>query len=154
MSLKQILWSFGIVLGAFALIIFGLYWWKLGPISTDHAAWSSFGSLLSGVFTIVGAGATMGTLLFLGKQNDAKRGQIYFPTPLLKMDPSPFFPETDRSRASGKRIRLHAQLPTKWGSTFAHLWSFCHHGRFSSRGTTAMGDDIVPSFKLIFTMKF
>lgn len=69
MSLKQILWSFGIVLGAFALIIFGLYWWKLGPISTDHAAWSSFGSLLSGVFTIVGAGATVGTLLFLGKQN-------------------------------------------------------------------------------------
>ncbi|WP_350649110.1 hypothetical protein [Pseudomonas sp. HY13-MNA-CIBAN-0226] len=69
MSLKQILWSFGIVLGAFALIVFGLYWWNVGPISSDHTAWSSFGSLLSGVFTIVGAGATVGTLLFLGKQN-------------------------------------------------------------------------------------
>jgi hypothetical protein len=68
-SLKQILWSFGIVLGVFAVIVFGLYWWKLGLISTDHTAWSSFGSLLSGVFTIVGAGATVGTLLFLGKQN-------------------------------------------------------------------------------------
>lgn len=69
MSLKQILWSFGIVLGAFALTVFGLYWWNVGPISSDHTAWSSFGSLLSGVFTIVGAGATVGTLLFLGKQN-------------------------------------------------------------------------------------
>lgn len=69
MSLKQILWSFGIVLGAFALAVFGLYWWNLGSISSDHTAWSSFGSLLSGVFTIVGAGATVGTLLFLGKQN-------------------------------------------------------------------------------------
>lgn len=69
MSLKQILWSFGIVLGAFAVIVFGLYWWNVGPISSDHTAWSSFGSLLSGVFTIVGAGATVGTLLFLGKQN-------------------------------------------------------------------------------------
>lgn len=68
-SLKQILWSFGIVLGAFALTVFGLYWWNVGPISSDHTAWSSFGSLLSGVFTIVGAGATVGTLLFLGKQN-------------------------------------------------------------------------------------
>lgn len=68
-SLKQILWSFGVVLGAFALTVFGLYWWNVGPISSDHTAWSSFGSLLSGVFTIVGAGATVGTLLFLGKQN-------------------------------------------------------------------------------------
>lgn len=68
-SLKQILWSFGIVLGAFALTVFGLYWWNVGPISSDHTAWSSFGSLLSGVFSIVGAGATIGTLLFLGKQN-------------------------------------------------------------------------------------
>lgn len=69
MSLKQILWSFGIVLGAFALIVFGLYWWNVGPISSDHTAWSSFGSLLSGVFTIAGAGATVATLLFLAEQN-------------------------------------------------------------------------------------
>lgn len=69
MSLKQILWSFGIVLGAFALTVFGLYWWNVGPISSDHTAWSSFGSLLSGVFTIAGAAATVATLVFLAHQN-------------------------------------------------------------------------------------
>lgn len=30
-----------------------VYWWKLGSISADHAAWSGFGSLLSGVSAIV-----------------------------------------------------------------------------------------------------
>lgn len=69
MSLKQILWSFGIVLGVFALTVFGLYWWNVGPISSDHTAWSSFGSLLSGVFTIAGAAATVATLVFLAHQN-------------------------------------------------------------------------------------
>lgn len=68
-SVKQIFWSFGLGVTAFAGITFWQYDVYLGSISHDHAAWSSFGSLLSGVFTIVGAGATIATLLFLNNQN-------------------------------------------------------------------------------------
>lgn len=68
-SLKKIAWLFGVPLVAFAGLVFFLYWQNLGDISHQHEPWSSFGSLLSGVFTLVGAGATIGTLLYLSEQN-------------------------------------------------------------------------------------
>lgn len=55
-----------VILGA---ILFTTYWWMLGPISHDHAAWSSFGSLLSGFFMVASTAATVATLLFLAHQN-------------------------------------------------------------------------------------
>lgn len=54
------------ILGA---ILFTTYGMMLGPISHDHAAWSSFGSLLSGFFMVASTGATVATLLFLAHQN-------------------------------------------------------------------------------------
>ncbi|KPX33050.1 hypothetical protein [Pseudomonas ficuserectae] len=69
MSLKKIAWLFGVPLVLFAGIVFYLYGHNLGDISHLHEPWSSFGSLLSGVFTLVGAGATVGTLLYLSHQN-------------------------------------------------------------------------------------
>jgi len=68
-SFKKICWLFGVPLVLFAGIVFYLYAHNLGEISHVDGPWSSFGSLLSGVFTLVGAGATIGTLLFLSKQN-------------------------------------------------------------------------------------
>ncbi|WP_189659078.1 hypothetical protein [Pseudomonas amygdali] len=69
MSLKKIAWLFGVPMVLFAGIVFYLYGHNLGDISHLHEPWSSFGSLLSGVFTLVGAGATVGTLLYLSHQN-------------------------------------------------------------------------------------
>lgn len=59
----------GILLTMLGLILFGMYWYHLPVISSDHAAWSSFGSLLSGFFTLGGVLATIATLLFLNSQN-------------------------------------------------------------------------------------
>lgn len=58
-----------VVVVALGVIIFGAYWYNLRHISSDHAAWSSFGSLLSGFFTLGGVIATIATLLFLNAQN-------------------------------------------------------------------------------------
>lgn len=69
MSLKKIAWLFGVPLVLFAGIVFTTYWYNLGDISHSDGPWSSFGSLMSGVFTLVGAGATIGTLLYLSEQN-------------------------------------------------------------------------------------
>lgn len=69
MSFNKICWLFGVPLVLFAVIIFYLYAHNLGDISHGDGPWSSFGSLLSGVFTLFGSGATIGTLLFLSKQN-------------------------------------------------------------------------------------
>lgn len=69
MGFKKICWLFGIPLFLFAGTVFYLYAHSLGGIAKSDGPWSSFGSLLSGVFTLVGAGATIGTLLFLSKQN-------------------------------------------------------------------------------------
>lgn len=68
-SLKKIAWLFGVPLVGFAGYVFYLYGHNLGDISHQHEPWSSFGSLLSGVFTLVGAGATIGTLVYLSHQN-------------------------------------------------------------------------------------
>jgi len=48
--------------------IFTTYALSLGPRSHEHAAWSSFGSMLAGVFTFFGSTATIATLLFLNAQ--------------------------------------------------------------------------------------
>ncbi|MGP5465199.1 hypothetical protein ACTXNP_02405 [Pseudomonas helleri] len=69
MSLKKIAWLFGVPMVLFAGIVFSLYGHYLGDISHKDGPWSSFGSLLSGVFTLVGAGATIGTLVYLSHQN-------------------------------------------------------------------------------------
>ncbi|WP_323165522.1 hypothetical protein [Pseudomonas bubulae] len=52
----------------FILVIFITYGVSLGPRSHDHTAWSSFGSMLAGVFTLFGTTATIATLLFLNAQ--------------------------------------------------------------------------------------
>lgn len=64
---------FGVMVLAGALggvyVLFKTYYEYVGPnISHKHEAWSSFGSLLSGVFTLFGAAATIATLIFLGRQ--------------------------------------------------------------------------------------
>ncbi|RMV76462.1 hypothetical protein ALP05_00678 [Pseudomonas caricapapayae] len=50
-------------------VLFTMYGIYLPYFSHEHAAWSSFGSLLSGFFTLTGTVATIATLLFLSKQN-------------------------------------------------------------------------------------
>lgn len=60
-----------VVIGGGLLIIFSIfttYALSLGPRSHDHTAWSSFGSMLAGVFTLFGTTATIATLLFLNAQ--------------------------------------------------------------------------------------
>ena len=61
--------SMGGVLLILGGVLFTFYGRSLGPVSHEHAAWSSFGSLLSGFFTLTGTVATIATLLFLNKQN-------------------------------------------------------------------------------------
>lgn len=53
---------------AFFVVTFITYFFSLGPISHKHEAWSSFGSMLAGVFTLFGTTATIATLLFLNAQ--------------------------------------------------------------------------------------
>lgn len=56
-------------------LLFKKYYEYVGPdISHKHEAWSSFGSLLSGVFTLFGAAATIATLMFLGRQFKEQQG--------------------------------------------------------------------------------
>lgn len=69
MSYKKYLWGFGVVVAG----VFATYWYNLGSISHEHGPWSSFGALLSGVFTLAGAGATIATLLFLNAQNQEQK---------------------------------------------------------------------------------
>lgn len=64
---------FGVIVLTGALVgvylLFKTYYEYVGPnISHKPEAWSSFGSLLSGVFTLFGAAATIATLIFLGRQ--------------------------------------------------------------------------------------
>ncbi|MEO8644907.1 hypothetical protein [Pseudomonas sp.] len=61
--------TIGLGVVGFGAVLFTLYGINLGPISHEHAAWSSFGSLLSGFFMVASTGATVATLLFLGHQN-------------------------------------------------------------------------------------
>lgn len=63
-------WISGVIgVGVLVILsIFTTYHFSLGPISHDHTAWSSFGSMLAGVFTLFGTTATIATLLFLNAQ--------------------------------------------------------------------------------------
>lgn len=61
--------TIGLGVVGFGAVLFTLYGINLGPISHEHAAWSSFGSLLSGFFMVASTGATVATLLFLAHQN-------------------------------------------------------------------------------------
>lgn len=61
--------TIGVGVVGFGIVLFTLYGINLGPISHEHAAWSSFGSLLSGFFMVASTGATVATLLFLAHQN-------------------------------------------------------------------------------------
>ncbi|WP_338807324.1 hypothetical protein V8U11_12435 [Pseudomonas chlororaphis] len=63
-------WTSGVIgVGLlFIFVIFITYGVSLGPRSHDHTAWSSFGSMLAGVFTLFGTTATIATLLFLNAQ--------------------------------------------------------------------------------------
>ena len=57
-SINKIWIALAIALIVLAVAIFGAYAHYLPKISDDHTAWSSFGSLLSGVFTLAGVLAT------------------------------------------------------------------------------------------------
>lgn len=59
----------GFAVFVFGVVLFTTYGVRLGPISHDHTAWSSFGSLLGGFFMIASTGATVATLFFLAHQN-------------------------------------------------------------------------------------
>lgn len=61
--------TIGVGVVGFGVVLFTLYGINLGPISHEHAAWSNFGSLLSGFFMVASTGATVATLLFLAHQN-------------------------------------------------------------------------------------
>ncbi|MNO56209.1 hypothetical protein D3C76_467200 [compost metagenome] len=69
-TLKACVVSVTIVLAVLGTILFTAYGQMLGPISHDHAAWSSFGSLLSGFFAVASTTATVATLIFLVYQNN------------------------------------------------------------------------------------
>ncbi|MGU9837444.1 hypothetical protein ACU685_31375 [Pseudomonas sp. LF195] len=69
-NVREYPWISGVI-GVGLLIIFAIfttYALSLGPRSHDHTAWSSFGSMLAGVFTLFGTTATIATLLFLNAQ--------------------------------------------------------------------------------------
>lgn len=53
---------FGVIV---AVGVIGAYGYYLGPISRIATDWGSFGSVMSGAFTLLSSFATIGTLLFL-----------------------------------------------------------------------------------------
>lgn len=58
-----------LVIAGLGYKLFSTYAEKLPFVSNEHTAWASFGSLLSGFFTLTGTVATIATLLFLARQN-------------------------------------------------------------------------------------
>lgn len=59
-----------LIVSVFGWVIFRKYYEYLPYISHDHAAWGSFGSLLSAFITLAGFIITIATLVFLNSQND------------------------------------------------------------------------------------
>lgn len=57
------------VMGGLGGKLFYTYAQTFPYVSNKHAAWSSFGSLMAGFFTLTGTVATLATLLFLARQN-------------------------------------------------------------------------------------
>ena len=60
--LTAIALALGLLVTVGVLVAYGV---KLGPISGKTEDWGAFGSILSGAFTLLGAAATLGTLVFL-----------------------------------------------------------------------------------------
>lgn len=85
-SVNRIWIVLAIVLILSGITIFGTYWHFLPKISNDHAAWSSFGSLLSGFFTLGGVMATIATLLFLNAQNQSHQSFVEWQITALTLD--------------------------------------------------------------------
>lgn len=68
MKANWILAGVGIAVGIGVLVAVGVLWaygYYLGPISRLTTDWGSFGSVMSGAFTLLSSFATIGTLLFL-----------------------------------------------------------------------------------------
>lgn len=61
--------AMAVVMAGLGYKLFSTYAEKLPFVSNEHAAWSSFGSLMAGFFTLTGTVATIATLLFLARQN-------------------------------------------------------------------------------------
>ncbi|WP_122372331.1 hypothetical protein [Pseudomonas savastanoi] len=61
--------AMAVVIAALGGKLFYTYAQMLPYVSNEHAAWSSFGSLMAGFFTLTGTVATIATLLFLARQN-------------------------------------------------------------------------------------
>jgi len=85
-SVNRIWIVLAIILTLLGLAIFGTYAHYLPKISDDHTAWSSFGSLLSGFFTLGGVIATIATLLFLNAQNKNQQDFIEWQKQALSFD--------------------------------------------------------------------
>ncbi|MFU2330551.1 hypothetical protein [Pseudomonas sp. NFX98] len=85
-SVNKIWIVLAIILTLLGLAIFGTYAHYLPKISDDHTAWSSFGSLLSGFFTLGGVIATIATLLFLNAQNKNQQDFIEWQKQALSFD--------------------------------------------------------------------
>lgn len=64
------------VVGFVTWRVFTKYAENLPYISNEHAAWGSFGSLLSAFITLAGFVITIATLLFLNSQNKVQKGFI------------------------------------------------------------------------------
>jgi hypothetical protein len=54
-------------------LTFVIYGYRLGGISKNPSDWGSFGSLLSGVFSVIASVAAIGTLLYFGRQLEEQR---------------------------------------------------------------------------------
>ncbi|PBJ12925.1 hypothetical protein BSF43_18800 [Pseudomonas ogarae] len=68
MKANWILAGVGIAVGVGVLVAVGVlcaYGYYLGPVSKLTTDWGSFGSVMSGAFTLLSSFATIGTLLFL-----------------------------------------------------------------------------------------
>lgn len=82
MKSKWIVAGIAISLGIGLLVAVGMLWAYghfLGDISRQSADWGSFGSVVSGAFTLLSSFATIGTLLFLYLQqmrNDQKQKSV------------------------------------------------------------------------------
>ncbi|WP_054905430.1 hypothetical protein [Pseudomonas sp. NBRC 111144] len=68
MNSRWILIGIGAAVGVGVLVAVGVLWaygYYLGPVSRQATDWGSFGSVMSGAFTLLSSFATIGTLLFL-----------------------------------------------------------------------------------------
>lgn len=68
MKANWILAGVGVAVGIGILVAVGVLWaygYYLGPVSRLATDWGSFGSVMSGAFTLLSSFATIGTLLFL-----------------------------------------------------------------------------------------